>query len=101
MAEKGFMGKKRIAYADVAEQTNDFRVNNNHIVTRNTQTKEQAVRTVYGPIVFFFFLSKDANKTRSKCAIMGCNKPFPRSCYHSSWVANWTLTLISETKSAG
>ena len=29
------------------------------------------------------------------------NKPFPRFCRHSLWVANWTLTPISETIFAG
>ena len=41
------------------------------------------MRTVYGPTslsfykifckIFFFFLCQDANKTRSNCAIIGCN----------------------------
>ena len=44
--------------------------------------KSRAVRTVYGPIFlpfykiivsFFSFLCQDANKTRSNCAIIGCN----------------------------
>ena len=46
------------------------------------QTKEQAARTVYGLIFlpfykiivsFFSFSCQDANKTRSNCAMIGCN----------------------------